>query len=151
MISWSNTNYILFVSSTGKTLLAHTVSGQARWRDERTLPRACKMSHCKVFRQQCFAGKIESPRTGVISIAASCDLTPIPCRQRLQHRGTFHCRLCIALKSSPGIYSPLAEYAIRSAAMAVLETSRYTCRPGIWLIQLKHQTYRTDWSPSPSV
>lgn len=90
---------------------------------ERTLPRACKMSHCKVFRRRCFAGKIESPRTGAIPIAAGCDLTPIPCRQRLQHRGTLHCRLCIALKSSPGIYSPLAEYAIRSAAMAALETT----------------------------
>lgn len=63
-------------------LYQHTVLQYLNKRDEetseRTLPRACKMSHCKVFGRQCFAGKIESPRTGAILIAAGCDLTPIP-------------------------------------------------------------------------
>jgi len=130
----------------------------ARWREftrgERASERAhfatpCMQnvsSHCEVFRQQCFAGK--SNQHG-----------PAPFHRRrlwfnaypnagraLTASRTLHCRLCVALKSSPGIYSALSLNVARRRRRH--SKRRISIRPGIWLIQLKHQTYRTDWSPS---
>lgn len=112
---------------------------------------ACKTlsSHCKVFRQQCFAGKLNQRGPAPFHRRRLWFNAHPNAGRALTASGMLHCRLCVALKSNPGIYSGLSLNVLRWRRRRWRHSKRrISIRSGIWLIQLKHQTYRTDWSPS---
>lgn len=94
---------------------------------------ACKTlsSHCKVFREQCFAGKLNQHGPAPFHRHRLWFNAHPNAGKALTASGTLHCRLCVALKSSPGIYSALSLNVVRWRRWRRHSKRRISIRSGI--------------------